>query len=226
MIDFFRIALIIVKKDILLELRSRQVLAVMVFLSLLMLVIFHLAIEMESETLNKLTPGVLWVIFAFAGTVGMGKTSRMEQSEDVYMNILFSSASVESFFVGKVLSNLVFLLLMELIALVSFVILFSYEVILFRFVDILPAILLGSLGFAIAGTLFSFLAMGSRYGELILPLLFLPAVLPVIVGGVQATEASFAGDILIRNRWLRLLSAFDILYLSGGLMLFRYVLQE
>jgi heme exporter protein B len=107
--SFLTDALVISKKDILLELRGKEALTLMLFLSLLLLVIFNFAFDIDKDNVSYLAPGILWVIFAFSGILGMGRTSMAERDEEAYLSIVFSPASSESFYLGKVFSNDCFL---------------------------------------------------------------------------------------------------------------------
>lgn len=219
--------LAIVKKDLLLELRAKEAISIMVFLSLLLLVVFNLSVEIDTENVSRLAPGILWVVFAFSGILGMGRTSLSERDDEAYLNIYFSSVSMESFYLGKVISNLLFLLLMEVFTIVSFVILFDYERLIFALAQLNLPLLLGSFGFSVVGTLFSFLSTGSKFGEIILPFLFLPVVVPILLGGVSSTDIILngsAGDS--PAKWLKILLVFDLLYFCISLILFRYIIEE
>ncbi len=219
--------LAIVRKDILLEFRGKEALSIMIFLSLLLLVIFNLAVDIQSENVASLASGILWVVFAFSGILGMGKTSLSERDDGAYLNIFFSSVSMESFYIAKVISNLIFLLLMEVFTILSFVILFNYERLIRNFPALAIPLLFGSLGFSIVGTLFSFLSTGSRFGEIILPFLFLPLVVPVLIGGVSATDIILNGSPgESPAKWLKVLVVFDLLYLFISLILFRHIVEE
>ncbi len=162
----------IVRNDILLELRAKEALSIMVFLSLLLLVVFNLAVDIDRENVSSLASGILWVVFAFSGVLGMGKTSLSEREDSAYLNVFFSAVSMETFYIAKVISNLIFLLLMEFFTMVSFVVLFNYEPLVGKLPSLVLPIVLGSIGFSAVGTLFSFLSTGSRFGEIILPFLF------------------------------------------------------
>jgi heme exporter protein B len=217
----------IVKKDILLEFRAKEALSIMVFLSLLLIVVFNLAVDIDNDNVSSLAPGILWVVFAFSGVLGMGKTSLSEREDGAYLNVFFSTVSMEVFYIAKVISNLIFLLFMELFTIVSFVVLFNYDALIKGLPDLALPLLLGSIGFSAVGTLFSFLSTGSRFGEIILPFLFLPVVVPVLIAGVSATELilnnSTGGSPL---KWLKMLAVFDLLYISVSLMLFKHIVEE
>lgn len=220
-------AIAILRKDILLEIRGKESLSLMLFLSLLFLVIFNFALDIDKDNISSLAPGILWVIFTFSGILGMGRTSMAERDEEAYLSVVFSPASAESFYIGKVLSNFLFLILMEGFTLLFFAILFDFEKIIGLLPKLAPSLFLGTLGFSLVGTLFSFLATASRHGEVLLPFLYLPVVIPIILGGVSSM-----GIILNENlvegtgKWLQILVVFDILYLSLSLLLFRYLIEE
>jgi heme exporter protein B len=217
----------IMKKDLIMEFRGRESLSIMFFLSLLLLVIFNLAFDLDRDSTTLLASGILWVIFAFTGILGMGRTSMAERDDDAYLSIVFSPASSESLYIGKVLSNGALLLFVELSTLLFFAVLFDFEQAVFSLPALLPSLLLGSAGFSIVGTLFSFLSTTSRYGEVILPFLFLPVVVPIVLGGVSSMNIILAerpfGESM---KWIQILAVFDIMYLSVSLLLFKYLLEE
>ncbi|HDH04243.1 MAG TPA: cytochrome C biogenesis protein [Nitrospirae bacterium] len=223
---FIHDAVSILRKDILLEIRGKESLSLMLFLSLLFLVIFNFALDIDKENVSLLASGILWVIFSFTGILGMGRTSMSERDEEAYLSVVFSPVSPESFYAGKVLSNLLFLLLMEAFTLIFFAILFDFEKIITLLPQLLPVLLLGTLGFALVGTLFSFLATASRYGEVLLPFLYLPVVVPVILGGVSSMDIILNGKPGGPGRWLQIMVVFDMLYLSLSLLLFRYIIED
>ncbi|GBE05002.1 CcmB protein [bacterium BMS3Abin10] len=219
-------AISILRKDILLEIRGRESLSLMLFLSLLLLVIFNFALDIDIDNVSSLASGILWVIFVFSGILGMGRTSMAERDEEAYLSIVFSPVSAESFYIGKVLSNLLFLLIMECFTLLFFAILFDFEKIISLLPQLLPALFLGTLGFSLVGTLFSFLTSASRYGEVLLPFLYLPVVVPVILGGVTSMDIILNDKVGGADKWIQLLAVFDVLYFAISLILFRYIIEE
>ncbi|MEN8264662.1 MAG: heme exporter protein CcmB [Nitrospirota bacterium] len=219
--------LAITKKDISLELRGKESLSLMFFLSLLLLVIFNLALDMDNENTASLAAGILWVIFAFTGVMGMGRTSMAERDEDAYLSIVFSPVSSESLYIGKVISNFLFLMIIEISTLFFFAVLFDFEKIIISLPGLLPSLLLGTLGFSVVGTLFSFLTTTSKHGEIILPFLFLPVVVPVVLGGVSSMNLILAGRPVEESmKWIQILAVFDFMYLCISLLLFKYLIEE
>jgi heme exporter protein B len=224
---FVGAALTIFKKDLLLELRGKEVLSLMLFLSLLLLVIFNFAMDIHKDNVTSLAPGILWVVFSFSGVLGMGRTSMAERDEAAYLGVIFSPASSESFYLGKVFSNFLFLLAMELFTLIFFAVLFNYEPIVRYLPALIPSLFLGTLGFALIGTLFSFLSTTSRYGEVLLPFIYLPVVVPVILGGVSTMNSILQGRPFSETvKWLQIMGVFDILYFAVSLLLFHYLFEE
>lgn len=224
---FMRNAIAILRKDVLLEIRGKESLSLMLFLSLLFLVIFNFALDIDKDNISSLAPGILWVIFTFSGILGMGRTSMAERDEEAYLSVVFSPASAESFYIGKVLSNFLFLILMEGFTLLLFAILFDFEKIIGLLPKLAPSLFLGTLGFSLVGTLFSFLATASRHGEVLLPFLYLPVVIPIILGGVSSMSIILNENLVEETgKWLQILVVFDILYLSLSLLLFRYLIEE
>lgn len=224
---FVGAALTIFKKDLLLELRGKEVLSLMLFLSLLLLVIFNFAMDIHKDNVASLAPGILWVVFSFSGVLGMGRTSMAERDDAAYLGVIFSPASSESFYLGKVFSNFLFLLTMELFTLTFFAVLFNYEPVFRQLPALFPSLFLGTLGFALIGTLFSFLSTTSRYGEVLLPFIYLPVVVPVILGGVSTMTAIFQGRPFGESaKWLQIMGVFDVLYFAVSLLLFHYLFEE
>jgi heme exporter protein B len=167
------------------------------------------------------------VIFAFTGILGMGRTSMAEREDDAYLSIIFSPVSSESLYIGKVLSNTIFLLIVELSTLFFFAVLFDFDKIILSLPALLPSLFLGTAGFSIVGTLFSFLSTTSKYGEVILPFLFLPVVVPIVLGGVSSMNVILAGRPFAESlKWIHILAVFNIMYLSVSLLLFRYLIEE
>ncbi len=220
-----REATAILRKDILLELRGKESLSLMLFLSLLLMVIFNFALDVNAENVSELAPGILWVIFSFAGVLGMGRTSMAERDDDAYLGILFSPSSSESFFLGKMLSNLLFLLIMEVFAIFSFAVLFDFEPIVAAMPQIALPLILATLGFSIVGTLFAFISTTSRYGEVLLPFIYFPVVVPLILGGVTSMDIVLnANDGM--GKWLQIMGAFDVIYMGVSILLFHHLLEE
>mgnify|MGYP001579227580 CR=1 FL=1 len=213
----------LVLKDVRVELRRREAVANSFVFALIALVIFNIALDLERQRLEALGPGLLWVAFVFAGVLGLGRAFVGEKERGSLGGILVAPVDRGAVYAARVLSGLLFLLVMELAILPLFALLFNIPLL---HPLVLPVVLLGTLGFCAVGTLFSALIAGARTREALLPVLLLPVVLPVIVGSVEATalvlQSKPVGELL---PWLGLLAAFDAIFLAVGVLLFEFVLE-
>lgn len=219
-----RPVLVLVWKDILLELRTRElVLSVLVF-GLLVAVIFNFALDVTAGRAAALAPGVLWVAYAFAGTLAMNRSFVREQEQGGLEGLLLSPVSRDAIFLGKALNSFIFMLLVELVLLPVFAVLLGFPVFS---LTMLAALFLATLGFAVVGTLFAAIAVQTRSRELMLPVLFFPVILPVIIGAVQLTTQAVGGETVSGlGRWLPLLAIFDALFLVICPWVFSVVVEE
>lgn len=214
----------VVWKDILAELRTKDIIISILTFALLSLIIFNFALSPSSELHPYLAPGVLWVAFTFAGVLGLTRTFILEKDQGNLSGLLLTPSSREAIYFGKMLGAFFFMLIAEMALLPIFAVLFNLSP--FK-PGLLLVTLLATLGFAAIGTLFSSMAINTKAREIMLPMLFLPIVVPVIIGAVVASSTALAGgpwsDMMI---WLQLIIVFDILALVFSAFAFEYVLQE
>ncbi len=222
--EFLRPLLVLVWKDILLEVRSRDlVISVLVF-GLLVAVVFNFALDVTPQRVNALAPGILWVAFAFAATMAMSRAFVREREQGGLEGLLLSPVSRDAIFLGKALTNFLFMLLVELVLLPVFAVLFGFSAMSFTLIGTL---VLATLGFAVVGTLFSAIAVQTRSREIMLPVLFFPVILPVIIGAVEASTSAIGGETSGGfGRWLPLLAVFDALFLVICPWVFSFVVEE
>jgi len=211
-------------KDILAELRTRDIVTSVLAFALLSLVIFNFALRPSPQLTPAVAPGVLWVAFTFAGVLGLSRSFVLEKDRGNLEGLLLTPTSRDALYVGKMLGSLVFMLVAEVIILPVFAILFNINP--FQ-PGLLLIMLLATLGFAAVGTLFSAIAVNTRSREIMLPMLFLPLVVPVIIGAVVASGTALEGgswsDIM---KWIQLIAVFDVLFLVFSAFAFEHVLQE
>ncbi len=215
----------IVAKDIAAELRTREMLSSMFVFSLLVILIFNFAFELRADNQAALAPGVLWVAIAFAGMLGLSRSFILEKDRGSIEGLLLAPVDRSAIFLGKLLGNVLFIAVVELIILPIFVVLFNLSA------DALPMLvgvmLLGTLGFAGVGTLFSAMVVHTRAREVLLPVLLFPVVVPVILSSVKLTAAILDRVPLAEvQNWLNLLAAFDVIFMTLSFMLFEYVVEE
>ena len=214
----------LVWKDILLEVRSRElVISVLVF-GLLVAVVFNFALDVTPQRVTALAPGILWVAFAFAATMAMSRAFVREREQGGLEGLLLSPVSRDAIFLGKALTNFLFMFLVELGLLPVFAALFGFSALSFTLIG---TIVLATVGFAVVGTLFSAIAAQTRSREIMLPVLFFPVILPVIIGAVEASTHAIGGETTVGlGRWLPLLGVFDALFLVICPWVFSFVVEE
>lgn len=218
---FFEQALAILWKDIRCELRSRQTWTSMGMFALLVLVIFNFAFDLRVDNKAAIAPGALWVAFVFASLLGLGRTISAERERGLMDRLLLCPVDGKAIYLAKLLGNLLFIGIVELIALPVFAALFNVPL----FGALLPIVFLGTLGVAAIGTLFSAMAAATQARELLLPILVFPLIVPVIIGAVRATGALIA-PTTGEPPWLGLMAAFDIIFLSASMLTFEFVIEE
>ena len=224
LIGFLRKVLAIVHKDIIAELRTKEMLSSMFVFALLVIVIFNFAFELRVANVKQVAPGVLWVTFTFAGMLGLNRSFILEKDKGCLEGLLLAPVDRTVIYFGKMLGNLIFMSVVEAIVLPIFWVLFNPP--LFSLALIL-VIILGTLWFAGVGTLFSAIAVHTRAREVMLPILLFPIVVPLMIAAVKITGGLLDGQLLSAMRnWLNLLVGFDVIFLTVSYMTFDYVVEE
>ncbi len=221
---YLRKVLAIVQKDLAVELRTKEILSSMFIFALQVIVIFSFALEMRVENVRQVTPGVLWVTFIFTGTLGLNRSFAREKDRGCLEGLLLCPVDRSAIYFGKLLGNVIFMLIMEAIILPIFLVLFNVS--LFQPALIL-IIVLGTLGYAGVGTLLSAMATHTRAREVMLPILLFPIMVPAMIAAVKATGGIVDGQELSEiAHWVRLLVAFDVIFLAISFITFDFVVEE
>jgi len=224
--DALRLAFAIAAKDIRLELRSRTALLSAIVFSALVLVVFNFARDPTALAAIDLAPSVLWVTFAFGAVIALNRAFYVERENAALDGILLAPVPRGALYVGKLLANLAFVGVVEAVALPLFVLFFNVSM-----GHALPGILgvtaLATVGFVAVGTIFSAMVVRTRFAELMLPVLLLPFMVPPLVGAVQVTARLLAGRPLSEMEgWLRLLTLYDIVFVTLCILVFPAVVDE
>jgi heme exporter protein B len=213
-------------KDLLVELRNRETFTVMLFFAVVILFLFHFSLNPERENTAVLAPGLLWLAFMFTGVLGLGRSFQAEQTNDCLEQLLLVPGDRGNIFLGKLIGNVAFMLAVEILIIPLFALFFQlnlWEALL----PLLVVAFLGTLGFAAIGTLFSALTANLRAREVLFPLLLFPLVVPVIIGSVTATGIILGGGALSEaSGWLKLLGAFDTIFLAVAYLSFECVVEQ
>jgi heme exporter protein B len=222
--NYLRAVYSIIWKDLAAELRSRELLSAMLVFALLVIIIFNFAIELEPKLRLVITPGVLWVTFIFAGTLGLNRSMAIEKDRGCLDGLLLAPVDRSAIYFGKMTGNLLFMFIVELIILPVYSIL--YNVNLFQ-PGLLLVILLGSIGYVAVGTLLSSMAVQTRTRDMLLPILLFPVIVPVLLAAVKASAGFLLGSVTTEIvPWLNLLIAYDVIFLAISFMVFDYVVEE
>lgn len=215
----------IARKDLLLEVRNRDVIVSIAGFVLLVFAIFTFAVDINQRDNALLVgPGVLWAGLAFAGVIGLNRAFALEMERDTLEGLMLTPVSRDLIFLGKMLGNLLFLAISVAIALPVFAILFNLVV--FRF-EMLAIALLTVIGFSSVGTVFAAMSVRVRAREIMLPLLFLPVVAPLMLAAIEATADLVAGGSWSQmSQWLQLAAAFDVVFLIASAVIFQFILED
>jgi heme exporter protein B len=214
----------IVWKDLAAELRSRELLSSMLVFALLVILIFNFALELDARTRSTVTAGVLWVTFAFAGTLGLNRSMAVEKDRGCLDGLLLAPVDRSAIYFGKAIGNLMFMLLVEIIVLPLYSVLYNTN--LFN-PGLLLVIFLGSVGYIAVGTLLATMAVQTRTRDVLLPILLFPLVLPVLISAVRASTGFLGGAPLEEVLpALNLLIVYDIIFIAAAFMVFDYIVEE
>jgi len=223
--SYVRKVFAIVGKDITAELRTKEMVSTMFIFSLLIIFIFNFAFDLRTENMQTLAPGVLWVAIAFAGMLGLSRSFILERDQNVLDGLLLAPVDRSAIYFGKMIGNVLFIGVVEIIILPFFIIFFNQPV------TILPmlvgVVILGTIGFASVGTLFSAMAIHTRAREILLPIMLFPVVIPVMLAAVRLTSAILDNIPFEEvSQWLTLLVAFDAIFIAASFMLFEFVVED
>jgi heme exporter protein B len=217
---------LLLAKDMLVELRNRETFTVMLFFAVVVLFLFHFSLNPERESTAVLAPGLLWLAFMFTGVLGLGRSFQAEQANDCIEQLLLVPGDRGNIFLGKLAGNIAFMLAVELLIIPLFALFFQLNL-WSALLPLLVVAALGTLGFATIGTLFSALTANLRAREVLFPLLLFPLVVPVIIGTVTATGIILGGGALGEaTGWLKLLGAFDTIFLAAAYLTFDFVVEQ
>jgi heme exporter protein B len=220
MTDFLRTVRVLVWKDLLIELRGRQVFSTTFTFALLVLVVFNFAIDVHADLAQELAPGILWVAIVFAGMLSIGRSFSREVDRATIEALRASPVDRSAILLGKLLGNLVVMAAVELVTVPAFVMLFNLTP---RWAELILIVAVGTVGYVTVSTLFAAIAAQSRAREVMLPLLSLPLLVPIVIGSSRATAQVLSPASIDGIPWLTLLAVFDAIFLAIALAIFDYV---
>ena len=214
----------VIGKDLLYEVRSKEiVLSVLVF-SLLSIVTFNFVFDPTPRIITLVVPGILWVSLTFGAILGFNRAFSLENETDGFASTLMTPISRDALFIAKSLSNFIFLVITEMFLIPVLIVFFNIEIDLPMLICIS---LLTLLGLSLVGSVFGSLSVNTRASEVMLPVLFIPVIIPLLLGATQGTQTMLAGGGLRESaNWIGLMAVFDVTYMIVGAFCFSLLVSE
>lgn len=224
--EFARVVVAIAAKDLAIEWRTKTAFVSSMAFAVLVLAVLFFARDPTAVAALDVAPGALWVTFTFAAMIGLNRAFLMEQENRALDGVLLARVSPPAIFLGKVVANLAFVGVVELVSLPMFILFYDVPV-WHRLPALLGVTAMATVAFVAIGTLLSSMAVRTRFSELMLPLLLLPFLVPPVVGAVQVTARILTERPLSEMMgWLKLLAAFDVVFVVLSTLLFEATLEE
>ncbi len=222
--NYFKAVASITWKDMAAELRSREMISAMLVFSLLVILIFYFALELDVKARNSITAGALWVTFAFAGTLGLNRSMAIEKDFGCLDGLLLAPVDRSAIYFGKMISNLFFMAIVEAIVLPFYSVM--YNINLFNS-GLLLITFLGSVGYIAVGTLLAAMSVQTRTRDILLPILLFPLTIPVLIAAVKASSGFLLGSAWSEiEPWFNILIVYDIIFIAVSFMVFDFVVEE
>jgi len=227
--SFVRQALRIAAKDLRIELRSREILGTMTFLAVVVVLIFSFAFVVgDARPPAPVTAGILWIAVIVSGTVGLGRTFDRERDGEAIRSLLLSPAPRGAIYVGKLLATVVLMLVTETVLTALCGVLFSAGIAA-ELANVAALLVLGAIGFAAVGCVFSAALLRSRSRDVLLSTLLYPIIVPVVIAGARGTAQlidPIAPDLAGARFWTQFLVAVDVIFVTVGLWAFEPVVTS
>jgi heme exporter protein CcmB len=224
---FLRTALLILRKDFTIEVKSREILYTTLLFALSCVLVFSIAFVKEGEPVADAAAGILWIAIEFAGTLALGRTFERERYAETLRALLLAPSSRAAIYVGKMLGILVLLAVCELLLVPLVALLFRVP--LLAQAPLLAVLLAtGTIGFAGVGTLFAAMLVRARSRDVMLPILLYPMTVPIMIAGVRGTVALLQSppDTALLTMWIALLVCMDVIFVTLAVWTFEPVMTE
>ncbi|HEY0970360.1 MAG TPA: heme exporter protein CcmB [Gemmatimonadales bacterium] len=213
-------------KDMVAERRTKTNFNAVIFFAVLMLLLFGFALGPDAEALRKAAVGAIWLSILFSGVLSFNRSYAAELESNAMEQLLLYPGDRRAIFLGKLAANLAFVALTELFVVPLAAVLYNVEI-LPRLVPLLGVLALGTIGFVTLGTFYAAMAARVRAREVLLPLLLFPMLVPLLLAAVECTKAVLMGDLMGDWRaWVKLLVAFDVIFLAAALVAFEHIIED
>ena len=221
--SFMRLVFVIMAKDLRAELRTKEAVNASLAFAVVILVLFNFAFDLDDPSTRMIVGGLLWLVFAFAGTLVLNRSFARELPNDCLDALVAAPVSGATLFLGKALASYLLVLAVELVSLPVFGILYN---VWFPFGQMVVVLALGTWGLTVIGTVFSALTVNIRLREVMLPMLTYPMLVPALMGAMVLTAQLAAGTSIWgeSSTWLKVLVGFDVLYTAAAIALVETIL--
>ena len=218
---------IILRKDLTVEVRSREIAYTTLFFAVSCVLVFAFALVREGKPPEDGAAGILWIAIAFAGTLALGRTFERERQSETLRALLLAPAPRPAVYLGKLLGIVALLVVAELVLVPLVALLFQAPLLNHPF-WLLLVIVTGTIGFAAVGTLFAAMLVRARSRDVLLPVLLYPITVPVIIAGVRGTAALLQPEVEFEvvRFWIALLLAFDVVFVTLALWTFEPLMTD
>ena len=227
----FPVVLAILRKDVRTEVRTRQMISSMFVFAVLVLLVFNFTLLLDEVRAIELGPGILWVAFVFAATLGLNRSFAIEGENRCLSGLMLAPAPRSAIYFGKLLSNVLFMIAMEIFVLPLFVVFFNlslWELLTpSELATFFLVLVLGTVGYAAVGTILAGVAANTTMREVLLPVLLFPVSVPIVIGAAEATRLLFdENPDTTPWIWIRVLLVFTVVFLVVSWLTFEYVIEE
>jgi heme exporter protein CcmB len=225
---FLRVAWIVLRKDLTVEVRSREIAYTTLFFAVSCVLVFSFAFVKEGRAMEDAAAGILWIAIAFAGTLALGRTFERERQSETLRALLLAPADRPAIYAGKLVGIVALLVAAEAILVPLIAFLFQAPGLFTRLHWLIAILLTGTLGYCAVGTLFAAMLVRARSRDVLLPVLLYPITIPVIIAGVRGTAELLAlePDLAMLRFWLMLLATFDAVFVTLALWTFGPLMTE
>jgi len=222
---YFRQVAVVAFKDLRAELRTKEAINASLAFSIVILLLFSFAFDPSEDTMREISGGLLWIVFAFAGTLMLNRSFARELPNDCLDALIAAPLPASALFLGKCLANYVLVLAVELVSLPVFGVFYDVHWAK-QFPELLLVLLLGTWALTVIGTIFSALTVNIKLREVMLPMLTYPILIPALMSAMQLTTALVSGTAIGADNVdsLKMLIGFDIVFTAVSLVLVETVL--
>ena len=224
---FLRTVWLVTRKDLLIEIRSREIIYTTLFFAVSCVLVFAFGFVHDGRPVEDAAAGILWIAIAFSGTLALGRAFERERQSETLRALMMAPVDRPALYVGKLVGVLILLAAVEAIVVPLVALMFQAPI--FAHPVLMAGLLAsGTIGFAAVGTLFAAMLVRARSRDVLLPILLYPITIPVIIGGVRGTAALLQTDVDLpmATTWLSMLVFFDVVFITLALWTFEPSMTE